>query len=270
MRLLYAQKAGIEHDLCEKVCRYYEKHDAKINKTAEKFYLGNDLCLNNKSDLFRLACVLKAFEYTYKDYVKNRISDDVFFDTISDIGIWCEENANQGLSNFRWLKNHVRFELFRLGRLQFQLFPSKNILFDYSKLPFSRGDNLIYIHIPKAANLDIEECKKSIDYARRFFAEYFSEFEYDYFICESWLLFKGNSKFMKKSANIIKFAELFEYGYSIYNEAQAFERIFGISVPIRSKRKIAALPQNTSLQKSAVEFKLSGGKFGEGICWIKK
>ena len=82
MRLLYAQKAGIERDLCEKVCRYYEKHDAKINKTAEKFYLGNDLCLNNKSDLFRLACVLKAFEYTHKDYVKNRISDDVFFDTI--------------------------------------------------------------------------------------------------------------------------------------------------------------------------------------------
>lgn len=78
MRLLYAQKAGIERDLCEKVCRYYEKHDAKINKTAEKFYLGNDLCLNNKSDLFRLACVLKAFEYTHNDYVKNRISDDVF------------------------------------------------------------------------------------------------------------------------------------------------------------------------------------------------
>ena len=129
---------------------------------------------------------------------------------------------------------------------------------------------MIYIHIPKAANLDIEECKKSIDYARRFFAEYFSKFEYDYFICESWSLFKGNAKFMKKSANIIKFAELFEYGYSIYNEAQAFERIFGISVPIRSKRKIAALSQNTSLQKSAVEFKLSGGKFGEGICWIKK
>ncbi len=270
MNLLYSDKAGLNPDLHDKVCRYYEKHGAKIDKIAEKFYFGNNYCLQNKSYLLRLACILKAFEYTHKDYVYNGISDDVFFDTISDVGIWCEENRNRGLKNYSWLKNHVRFELFKLGRLQFQFFSSANAAFDFSRLPFDRGDNLIYVHVPKSGKLDVDECKKSIDYARRFFAEYFSDYEYDYFICESWLLFIDNAKFMKKSCNILQFADLFEYGYSVYDEAQAFERLFGAVAPVHSKRKIAALPQNTSLQKSAVEFKLSGGKFGEGICWIKR
>ncbi len=270
MSLLYSDKAGLNRDLCNNVCRCYEKYSAKIDKTAEKFYSGNNRCMQNKSDLMRLACILKAFEYTHKDYVLKGIPDAVFFDTISDVGIWCDENGNKGVKNYSWLKNHVRFELFKLGRLQFQLFPSRSAVFDYSKLPFSRGDNLIYVHIPKSGKLDVGECQKSLDYARRFFAEFFPNYDYDYFICESWLLFADNSKFMKKSANIMQFANLFEYGYSVYDETQAFERIFGASSPIRSKRKIASLPQNTSLQKHAVKFKLSGGNFGEGICWIKR
>ena len=48
------------------------------------------------------------------------ISEDIYYDTLSDIKIWCDKNNNKGLLNYRWIKNHVSFQLFRLGRLQFQ------------------------------------------------------------------------------------------------------------------------------------------------------
>lgn len=92
-----------------------------------------------------------------------------FFDTLSDVGIWCEENDNKGLKNYLWLKNHVRFSLFKLGRLQFQFYPCVNFTLNYSELPFSFGDNLLFIHIPRAGKLDYEKCRESLEFARRFF-----------------------------------------------------------------------------------------------------
>ena len=270
MSLQYVNKAGICEDLCNRVCRYYSSNKANIDSTAAKFYSGNDFCLKYKSDLMKLAVVIKAFEYTHNDYVAKGIPDDIFFDTLSDVGIWCEENDNKGLKNYLWLKNHVRFSLFKLGRLQFQFYPCVNFTLNYSELPFSFGDNLLFIDIPRAGKLDYEKCRESLEFARRFFSNYFPEFKYEYFFCESWLLFGDNNRFMSESSNILRFSDLFEYGYSNNNESQAFDRIFGVSKPLCSKSKISALPNNTSLQKNAIEYKLAGGKFGQGVCWIKK
>lgn len=78
MSLQYVNKAGICEDLCNRVCRYYTSNKANIDSTAAKFYSGNDFCLKYKSDLMRLAVVIKAFEYTHKDYVAKGIPDDIF------------------------------------------------------------------------------------------------------------------------------------------------------------------------------------------------
>lgn len=98
---------------------------------------------------------------------------------------------------------------------------------DYTKLPFKRGDNLLYIHIPQGEKLTRESCTDSVRRAEEFFRSHFPNYEYDYFFCESWLLFPGNRSFMAKDSNIVKFMDLFTPAYSTENDSQAIERIFG-------------------------------------------
>ena len=47
--------------------------------------------------MVRLAVVLKSFERTHDFYKSKIISDDVFYDTIKDAAVWCENNQNNGL-----------------------------------------------------------------------------------------------------------------------------------------------------------------------------
>ena len=66
----------------------------------------------------RLACE------TYEKYQREGIGDRVFFDTFSDIAVWCQvcfrRYGEYGLQEYGWLWRHVEMTLFRLGRLQFE------------------------------------------------------------------------------------------------------------------------------------------------------
>ena len=86
-----------------------------------------------------------------------------------------------------------------------------------------------------------------------------------FFICESWLLYEDNWRFMKSGCNILQFQSLFDIVMSSTDDRQAIERIFG-------KRRLIKknYPENTSLQKSAKKFMLDGGKLGEGLGVINK
>lgn len=236
--------------------------------------------LAKKSSAMKLAATLKAAEITHKKYKEKQISDEIFYDTFSDIKIWCENCNNKGLENINWLKNHINFELFKIGRLQYQLFKLNNPRLNYNKLPVSYGENVIYVHIPQGEKLDYNACLNSLSFANNFFEKYFSEFNYSYYFCESWLLFEGNKFFMDKNSNILKFADLFNVHYSINDEKQEFERIFGFDKNIckiakrrrfyKNKSDINRLPEFTSLQKNAKEYLINNGRFGEGIGTIPK
>lgn len=236
--------------------------------------------LAKKSSVMKLAATLKAAEITHKKYIKKQISDEIFYNTFSDIKIWCENCNNKGLENINWLKNHINFELFKIGRLQYQLFKLNNPRLNYNKLPVSYGENVIYVHIPQGEKLDYNACLNSLSLSNIFFNKYFSEFNYSYYFCESWLLFDGNKFFMDKDSNILKFAGLFNVHYSINDEKQEFERIFGFDKNIRkieshrrlykNKSDINRLPEFTSLQKNAKEYLINNGRFGEGIGTIPK
>lgn len=256
------------------------KDEVGILRLSEKFYNGNASCLIGKSPLMRLAVILKSAEKTRLKYKQKGISDDIFKSTFGDIKIWCENCGNRGLENSNWLKNHINFELFRLGRLQFQLFICSNPALNYSKLPLRYGEKAVYIHIPQGEKLDYNECINSIKTADDFFKKYFPDYNYKYYFCESWLIFENNREFMAENSNIVKFMSLFDIHYSVNAEAQAFERIFGKSINFNSlsyklnknKRKsdINSLSEFTSLQKSAKQYLLSGKKLGIGIGTIEK
>lgn len=262
--------ANINDDLKTKLSDLAFKDEVAFLRLCRDYSEGITTDLSFYSDIMRLAAALKASEFTFEKYRAKGIDETIFYDTLSDIGIWCRENDNKGLKNYQWIKNHVSFELFKLGRLQFQIYKCKNPTLNYSKLPFKYGDYVISVHVPACGKLDIKECEESLASAINFFAKYFPELRWEYFFCESWLLYNKNSEFMDNNSNIIRFSKLFDINYSINYENQTFERVFGINNLPVFKSQIKKLPENTSLQKSAKEYKLKKGRFGIGIGTIKK
>ena len=258
------EKLKLENNLKIQVTDLINENEVSILRLAKKFAKKKTGCLKTKNDLTRLACAIVASEFTYQKYADRGIDDKIFFDTMDDIRIWCQNNDNKGLKQYSWIKNHLAFELFKIGRLQFQLFKCKNPTLNYQKLPIKFGDNAVYIHIPQGEKLDYDACVASINSAKAFLKKYFPKFKFEYFFCESWLLYDRNKDFMDENSNILKFQSLFNIAYSVEEDQQAIERIFG-----QKEKDVNCYKQETSLQKSAKEYIQNGGKLGLGIGYIK-
>lgn len=165
-------------------------------------------CENGKRNLlsFLFMCEKLAEKYHEKG-----IDEKILYDTLSDIVIWTNTWSNlKGeiyLSQLDWLQNHLKMKLFRLGRLQFCMAESN---YDIEKYGVKKGDKIIEIHVPEGEPLDHEECLKSIDMAKKFFADYFPEFDYKCFTAHSWMLDETLQTVLKPESNILKFAQMFE------------------------------------------------------------
>lgn len=260
-----AKEIGLDEKLLSRLGAMNEKNRIKVRRLTAKCLEGDFSCLKKENHLIRLAVILECAVRLRERYAEKGISDEVFLDTMSDIKIWCENADNKGVKNYGWLKNHLKLELFRLGRLQFQLYECKNPTLNYKKLPFSYGERVIYVHIPQGERLEREKCIESFSMAEEFFKKYFPDYKYNWYFCESWLLYEGNKEFMAENSNILAFARLFDHRYSVKIDEQAIERIFG-------KRQLFKrnYPESTSLQRRAKKYMLSGNRMGIGIGVIER
>lgn len=256
---------NLDSTLKARVLKCFEEKENKVKSLTKRCKEHGFASLSCVDDVMRLAVCLAYADFTRDFYKEKGIPPEIFYDTMQDIKIWCENNNNKGLKNYKWIQNHLRGELFRIGRLQYQMFTLDSRLLDYKVLPFSKGDRMIYVHIPQGEKLIYSDCVASLHKAKEFFAEYFSDFEYTFFFCESWLLYEENYAFMKTSSNILQFQSLFEVVCSKPIDVQAVERIFG-----KRKWRISDYPENTSLQKSAKAYMQGGNKLGIGIGIINK
>ena len=118
-----ARKLELDGNLIRKLS---ETDMKKISSLADKCLGRNFSVLKKENDIVRLAVILECAMRARVEYEKAGIDEKIYYDTMSDIKIWCENNGNRGLKNYGWLSNHVRLELFRIGRLQFQLYECKN------------------------------------------------------------------------------------------------------------------------------------------------
>lgn len=255
-----AKKIGLHESVIAELEILIRNKKNSIDTIADRCMTKGFHILRKESPMIVLAVILRlAFDVKAK-YDQAGIDEKIYYDTMSDIKIWCEKIGNKGIKEYGWLKNHVKFELFRLGRLQFQLYECKNNALLYNKLPFRYGDNLIYVHIPEGEKLNINKCIESFAMAKEFFSKFFPEYKHEYYFCESWLLFEGNRDFMKEDSNIVKFMSLFEICYSVKIDGQAIERIYG-------KRKLRKknYSENTDLQRRAKTYIMNGNKLGTGI-----
>ena len=132
------------------------------------------------------------------------------------------------------MANCVRGDLYRFGRLQFE--PDKTT-------------DVVHIHIPEGKSLDVGECVKNIELAKKFFDGY-SEFD-----CESWILSPNILSLLSKESNIRKFQKLFDVKNINYDFAQASERVLN---------EAYSRGQNSSLYLKLKEYIKENGDPGMG------
>lgn len=144
-------------------------------------------------------------------YDEKNIPEDIFYDTISDLVIWTSNwsdiKGSLYLGEIDWLSNHLKGVLFKLGRLQFRMGQADA---DIPERNLKKGENVMEIHIPEGGSLNPEECRKSIEMAKDFFAKYFPEFKYEKFTCHSWLMDDTLDELLPAESNMIKFKDMFD------------------------------------------------------------
>lgn len=146
-----------------------------------------------------------------KRYDEKGIPEEVFWDTLHDLVIWTatwsDIKGGLYLGELGWLACHMDMQLFKLGRLQFKAGKCGH---DIPERGLKKGDNIIEVHIPEGGSLDPEQCRKSIEYAKEFYAKYFPEFEFEHFTCHSWLMDDVLLELLPKESKIIQFKNMFD------------------------------------------------------------
>jgi len=83
--------------------------------------------LGNHASLLYLHAALQKLPFTEQKYAELGLSDELFVDTLRDIGVWVQNAYNlvgyYALRNFSWIWRHLEARMFRLGSMQYLAVP---------------------------------------------------------------------------------------------------------------------------------------------------
>lgn len=280
----FAKKISLDKNACEKAMYEIKYGFDEIS------YIVNSASLNNiapflsilKKDRKRgaiqsLAAVLVISEDTYIKYTERCIPDSVFYDTMSDISVWVNnakyEEKVDGILEISWIRHCLYMNIFKIGRLQYQFYKTDYLRSGFAfsqikKAPIKNKSNVLNIHIPQGKKLSYSECEKSLKNSRAFFSEYFPEYDYEGFVCDSWLLDPKNNRFMDPNSNIIAFSGLFDNVFEIKKgNREIVRRLWGKQ---NENLPLSCLAETTDLQKRTKEYLINSGKTGNGYGFIIK
>lgn len=209
---------------------------------------------------FSLAEILELKDY----YLNKGIPLGYLYTSIYDLSYRLERyyknHGVYGISDrdLKWLAPLFKAEIFDLGSLRFQRFWFSNkeieresydymLLDDKWKQRFPEGSPVITIHILKDTDLRPEKIDEALKTARLFFDNYFSEHNYEIFVCRTWLLYPKTRDILSENSNISVFAKRFKIIATNKNSKQALDRVYGTS----DLKEIEAMPKNSSLEQIA-------------------
>ena len=244
-----------------------EFNDVLDNFNREKLSCVDDFVMADYTAQEALVYYLYFCEEMEAKYKEHGISEEILLDTLSDILTWVytyrKISGKLGLEECDWLKLHLSFKLFKLGRLQFCFDTFRE---DCPQIGKKTGENVIAVHIPENGKLIIEDCLYSIEHAKEFFSKYFPEFSYEYFTCNSWLLDKDLEEMLGENSNIVKFAKLFNILY----QAESYAIIRYVFRWDATKEDLDKFEAKSTLARKIKEKLANGGKFNRGFGVIKK
>ncbi len=259
------------------VKKWYEKigfpskYDNEFYSSLESYEINPSLTveeydINETDGKKNFLYFLYFCEEMQRKYNEKGIGEDILMDTLYDIprwlDIWSGLKGELYLGELDWLSHHLGVKLFKLGRLQFCFanhyeFPDRGI---------KKGDAVIDTHIPAAGPLSPDECKKSFDFARGFFAKYYPDYKWEVFTCHSWLLGEDLADILGENSNIIKFQKLF----TIDNQYES-DAVLSYTFRWKIKRDdLSGIEAKSSFAKKIKELALNGAVFHGGTGYINR
>ena len=255
-----------------KTLEFPAEYDGEFYEALDTIEIPQDTAVEN----YHMKCEdgkknLLAFLYMCQRFQEQsrarNIPEDVIVETLKDLVIWTKVYTDlKGtlyLGELGWLRLHMQFEMFRLGRLQFRM---NGCCRDIPEVGLKKGDPIMEIHIPRGSKLDIEECHRSFAWAKEFFSRHFPEYSYDYFTCNSWLLDEDLKEYLPATSNILRFGDLFTRVY-----AKEFNCL--LSSVFRDDTTEENLPQaipTTAFAQKVKDAVLGGKKFHMTLGILKK
>lgn len=244
---------GFENTLQDAFSAYDEG-----DKSFEAFLETLVLPLGFPVEVLTLYFYILISERTYEEYKKLGISDEIFFSSMDDFATASHYGFDRigvyGIPRFPdrpWHRLIFENKIYRLGRLQFELFESP-VDAECDGVKIKKGETCINVHIPGYAPLCEEDCEKSYSLAREFFKKYYN-IEKCFFFCHSWLLAPWLSEALSEKSGIVRFGGK----YKIYDtEEDTTDTI--LYVFSKKCENPKDYPEDTTLQKLIKERLLKG------------
>ena len=228
-------RLNIDADLLNAALDIAHKERARLERFVAPLFKGKTGKTKKLDPIEKLALVLSALPQVFEKYTLKGIPEQIFFDTFSDIKIWCdnafEQYKKRGLVNIRWIAKHLSMKIFRIGRLQYEF--SRFAILPHAKIgnvlkcPYRIGEKCVTLHIPQGEKLDNDACIKSLEEANAFFAKYYPDYKYRCYTVITWLLNPDLENVLGKDSNIVRFGKMFTLLGYVPDSDMNERRVFG-------------------------------------------
>lgn len=203
-------------------------------------------------------------EKTLAEYRKRGYDEEIFYESMLDITMAARRcSEREGVYGIDavytgWSRRVLLLEIFRLGRLEFELIPSKYAV-EIDGYKLNVGEPCISTHIPAYDKLTEENCEESYERARVFYKKHFN-IERCFFICISWFMHPWLNEDLGERSSIVKFNQR----YNVFEVVD--DGVAPIGWVFQTKRENPEdYPEDTSIQRALKARMLSGKPFGYGV-----
>lgn len=227
----------------------YLRRLTDIKTAAQAYQSLTTLLKDDPGQLKMLYCQMECARRVYEKYREKRIPDKYFVDTMKCFTRFIEEcrekNGRYYFDRGWWTYRQLSMTLFRVGTLEYEFCTHE-------------GEPVMGIHIPSDADLSRDSVDGSLKQAGEFFRNYFSDYKYNKYTCDSWLLSSALLPLLPEKSNIRSFQQRFHIIRENAEDKEYIEWVFQAAADTAYEN----LPENTSLQRKIKKFMLEGGTVG--------
>lgn len=188
-----------------------------------------------------------AGTYSYMEYGKRGIGDDVFIATMK----FCTRSLREHDKHFGeykfteawWFPRQISLCEYRIGALEYEFVDGE--------------EREIAIHIPADADMRKDSIARSLEEFKQFRDKYYPEWENVIMTCDTWMLMPELKELLGEDSNIVAFQNLFAIDIVNYDAMWYRNWIFPGAGSADED-----LPEDTTLQRKLKEYLLAGKKFG--------
>ncbi|MDD6572680.1 MAG: acyltransferase domain-containing protein [Thermoflexaceae bacterium] len=194
-------------------------------------------------------------QYTYGEYVKRGIGNDVFVATMKFCTRFLNEHyATWGTFKYVWawwFPRQMMVQEFRIGALEYELVDGK--------------EREIAIHIPSDADMSKDSIRESLATFYHFRGTHYPDWKDVRLTSDTWMLMPELQELLGENSRIVAFQKLFQIDYIDREATWYMGWIFPGYDTVDDK-----LPEKTTLQRELKKYLLAGNKFGTARGHIKE